>query len=188
MLAGCRDFTRRPNEHSQRRQAFGQAIGIGIQAQHCLEPCEADLVEAQCPLQRVAGEPRDQIRAADDEPRLRSAEQFVAAEGNKIGSLRQRLSRGRLVRQAPAAEIDQRPAAEIFDKGYFMLASECGEICRSGGGGKALDRIVAGMRLEDQPGLRPDRGCKVGEMGAVGGPDLTQPGAGGKARQPCSRS
>src|SRR6516165_7262021 len=114
----------------------------------------------------------------DDEPRLRAAQQLVAAEGDEIGSLRQRLRRSRLVRQTPAFEIDQRAAAEVLDKRYSVLAGECGELGRWHRGGETLDRVVAGVRLEDEPSLRPDRRREVGKVGAVGRPDLTQPGAG----------
>ena len=93
-----------------------QPIGVGIEPQHRLERRQPDLVEPQRALQRVAGEPRDQLGAADDEPGLRAAEQFVAAEGDEVGALRQRFGDGRLVRQAPALEVDQRAAAEILDK------------------------------------------------------------------------
>src|SRR6202022_2722268 len=117
---------------------------------------------------------------ADDGPRLRAPAQFVAAEGNKSGSLRQRLCRGRLVRQAPTAEIDERPTAEILNKGYFMFASKRSELCRWCRGGKSLDRIVAGVRLEDQTGPRSDRCRKIGEVGAVGRADLEQPSAGAR--------
>src|SRR5208282_6110182 len=115
-------------------------------------------------LQRVAREPRDEIAAADNEARLRAAQQLVAAEGDEIGSLPQRLRRGRLVRQPPAREIDQRTAAEILDKGHSMFAGESGELGRRHCSGEPLDRKVAGMRLEDETGLRPDRRPEIGKM------------------------
>src|SRR5262249_36184472 len=83
-----------------------------------------------------------------------------------------------LVRQPPAVEIDQRAAAEILDKGQAVLAGKGRELCRRYRGREALDHVVAGVDLEDQPRLRADRRRKVGKMGAVGGANLTQPGAG----------
>ena len=110
------DLVARARQQPQRRQPRGEAVGIGIEAQHRLERGEADLVEAQGPLQRVLRQRRDQIGAADDEAGLRPAEQLVAAEGDEIGAGLERLGDGRLVRQAPAVEIDQRAAAEILDQ------------------------------------------------------------------------
>ena len=42
------------------------------------------LVDPQRPEQRIAAQARHQFRIADDQPGLRSAQQFVAAEGNQI--------------------------------------------------------------------------------------------------------
>ncbi len=79
------------------------------------------------------------------------------------------------MRQAPGFEIDQGAAAEIFDKRNVALSGEGGELCRRRRGGKALDRVVAGVRLQDQPGVGADRGSEIAEMGTVGGADLAQP-------------
>ena len=76
----------RAGQQPQRRQALGEAVGIGIEPQHRFERREPDLVEAQRALQRVLRQRGDQIGAADDEPGLRSAQQLVAAEGDEIGA------------------------------------------------------------------------------------------------------
>ena len=113
-----------PRQQAQCRQAHGETIGIGVEAQHRFERGQPDLVEAQRALERVLGEAGDEIGAADDEPGLRATKQFVAAERDEIGTLRQRFGDGRLVRQVPGFEIDQRTAAEIFDKRDAAFASE----------------------------------------------------------------
>ena len=59
-----------------------------------------------------------------------------------------------------------------------MLAGKGRELDCRHCGGEPLDRVVAGMHLEDEPGFRPDRRREVGQMGAVGRPDLAQPRAG----------
>ena len=74
------------DKQPQRRQALGEPIGIGVEPQHGFERREPDLVEAQRPFQRVARELPDQFGAADDEPRLRAAQQFVAAERDEVGA------------------------------------------------------------------------------------------------------
>ena len=119
---------RGPRQQAQRRQARGEPIGIGVKPQHRFERGQPDLVEPQRALQRVSGEPCDEIGAADDEPGLRAAQQFVAAEGDEIGARRQRLGDGRLVRQAPALEIDQRAAAEILDQRHAAFARQRREL------------------------------------------------------------
>jgi len=45
-------------------------------------------------------------------------------------------------------------------------------------GGEAVDRVIAGVDLQDQRRLGADRGGEIAQMGAVGGTDLAQPGAG----------
>ena len=93
---------------------------------------------------------RDQLGAADDKPGLRPAEQLVAAERHQIGAGLQRLGDGRLVRQAPAFEIDQRAAAEILDKRQAALARQLRQPRRRHRSREALDFVIAGMDLEDQ--------------------------------------
>ena len=162
-------------QQAKRREARRQPIRIGIKPQHRFERGQAGLVETQGALQRVAGELLDEVGAPDDEPGLRAAQQFVAAEGDEIGSLVQRLRYRRLVRQPPALEIDERAAAQILDERDRMVARQRGEPPRRHRGGEAPDRVIAGMRLEDQAGLRPDRRLVVGEMRSVGRADLAQP-------------
>jgi len=87
----------RPGKQPQRRQALGKTVGIGVKPQHGLERRQPDLVEAKRPFQRVAREAPDQLGAAGDEPRLRAAQQLVAAERDEVRAPRQRLRYGRFV-------------------------------------------------------------------------------------------
>ena len=92
-----------------------QPVGIAIELQRRFERREPDLVDPQRPLHRIAVDPRDQILAADDEARLRAAEQLVAGEGDEIGAFGDRLAHRRLVREAEAAQ--DRPACRSRDRG-----------------------------------------------------------------------
>ena len=73
-------------EQAQRRQALGEAVGVAVEPQRRLERGDADLVEAQRALQRVAVDRGDEVGAADDEAGLRAAEQLVAGEGDEVGA------------------------------------------------------------------------------------------------------
>ena len=53
----------------------------------------------------------DEIGPADDDPRLRPAEQLVAREGHEMGARLEALARGRLV-----TESARRPGAEVVDE------------------------------------------------------------------------
>ena len=111
-------------------------------------------------------QPRDQIGAADDEPRLRAAQQFVAAEGDEIGA-RAPAPRRRSARAAGpnASRSTSVPLPRSSTNGIAVLARQRGELRRRHRGGEALDRVIAGVHLEDQPGLRPDRGGEIARDG-----------------------
>src|SRR5580693_5897252 len=163
-LAERPDLLHRPGKQPQRGQALGEAIGVGVEPQHGLERREPDLVEAKGPFQRVAREPPDQLGAADDEPRLRAAQQLVAAVRDEVRAPRQRLRYGRFVWQPPTLEVDERTTAEILDKRDRMVAGESGELRGRRRRGEAVDGVVAGVYLENEAGLRPDRRGIIGKM------------------------
>ena len=56
-------------------------------------------------------QPLDELRAADDDPRLRAAEQLVAREADEVGARREARGGGRLV-----AELVERARAEVVDE------------------------------------------------------------------------
>lgn len=102
-------------QQAQAGQAFGQAVGVAVQCQHRFKGCEGDLVDAQGSLERVFLDPGDQVLAANDDPCLRPAQQFVAAEGDDIGAISQGLAHRRFGGQAPAGKVEQAAAAEVFE-------------------------------------------------------------------------
>ena len=144
-----------PRQQTQRRQAFGDAIRIAIEPQRRFERGEADLVDAQRPLHRIALDARDQILAADDEAGLRAAQKLIAREGDEIGAGGDGFLDRRLVRQPVAGEIDQRAGAQIVDQRHFAFARERREIARGNLLGKALDAIIRGVHLEMSPVFGP---------------------------------
>ena len=60
----------------------------------------------------MAAQPLDELGAADDDARLRPAEQLVAGEADEVGAGREALARGRLV----ARSVDERARAEVVDE------------------------------------------------------------------------
>ena len=134
------------------------------------------LSSAERALQRVAAQPLDEVGPADDDPRLRAAEQLVAAEADEVGARRERLLRGRLV-----AEVEERARAEIVD-----------ERQRRAGARRAASSVSAGcsvkptMRKFDwctrsrSAVSRAGRALVVGGARAVRRPDLDEPRAGAR--------
>ncbi len=122
---------------------------------------------------------RDQVGAADDQAGLRAAQQFVAAEGDEVGTGFDGVAHGGLARQSIGAQVDQRAAAQIDRKRHAPLARERGELFEFDAVREALDRVVAGVDFHQQRAARAERFLVVAQMRAVGGADLDQfrPGA-----------
>ena len=59
--------------------------------------------------------------------------------------------------RSEAREIDERAGAEIVHQRHAVLARERGELARRHLRREALDAVVRGVHLEDQPGLGADR-------------------------------
>ncbi len=119
-------------------------------------------------------DPGNQVLATDDNPGLRPAQQFVAAEGDDIGTVGQRLTHRGLGGQAPAGEVNRLPLPKSSSSGsscwWAMRASSavgtwvvkpgCCSCCNA----RASASRCAGRwhRLV------------VAGVGAVGGADLVQ--------------
>ena len=72
----------------------------------------------------------------------------------------------------------QQPAAEVGDQRHPVLGRQRGQPVHADGGDEAVHAVVAGMHLEQAPGLGADRAGVVARVGAVGRADLPQPGPG----------
>jgi len=109
----------RLGEHAQNGHLAQRAHGIEVEDERALERRERELVGAQGALERVASQPLDQLGSADDDPRLRPAEQLVAGEADEVGSRRERLARRRL-----ALERHEHARAEVVHERQSVLRRE----------------------------------------------------------------
>ena len=98
-------------------QSLGQAVRVAVEAQHGLQRGQRELADAQARFSGFFLMRRDQLPVADQHAGLRPAEQLVAAEGHQVGAGGDGFARRRLVRQAPARQVDQRAAAEVDHEG-----------------------------------------------------------------------
>ena len=163
-------------EHAQHGHALARAAVLVLD-QRGVERGQRHLVDAQRPVERVAAHPVHDRGAPDDQPRLRSAEQLVAAEGHGVGALRQRAAQRRLGLPAAPAGASTSAAALVLDQGHGVLARERRQLLERRLLGEADHAEVARVHLEDQGGVGPDRGAVVREPRAVGGAHLAQPRA-----------
>jgi hypothetical protein len=120
-----------------------------------------------------------QRRAAPgDDPRLRAAEQLVAAEADDVEARRDALRDDRLVaqrlRQRASLGPSQPAASEILGDGDVEPLPERDQLVERRALGEADDAEVRGMDAEDERGAIADRRRVVGRAGAVGRPHLAQ--------------
>jgi hypothetical protein len=146
---------------------------VEVERECSLERGQRQLVRAQRALERMPSQLLDEVGPTGDDPRLRAAEQLVAGEADEIGSGRERVPRGRLVR-----ERDQCSRSEVVDEGDPVACRDVGKLGRRRLLGEADDAEVRLVDAQEEGGLGPDRVLVVVHAGAVRRPDLDQPGAG----------
>ena len=134
-------------------------------------------MSARRALERMPSQPLDELGAADDDPRLRSAEQLVAGEADEVGPGLQALARGRLVAEQQAAAHEERARAEVVDERQAVRTGDPNEVGEPRLLGEADQAEVGLVDAEQQRRLRADRAVVVAGASAVGRPDLAQPGA-----------
>ena len=115
----------------------------------------------------MPAQPLDELRAADDDARLRPAEQLVAGEADEIGARGEARGCGRLV-----ADVEQRPRAEIVDERQPGLVGDARELVGRDGRGEPDDSVVRLVDAEDRGRLGPDRALVVRGTRPVRRPDL----------------
>ncbi len=131
LAADCRGQTLGPRangvgglfEHPQHGDLAARAVGVEVERQRAFERGERELVGPQRPLEGVAPQPLHELRPADDDARLRPAQQLVAGEADEAGARGEALARLRLVaerherarsrgrRRAPGRAPPPRPPA-----------------------------------------------------------------------------
>ena len=124
----------------------------------------------------MAPQPLDEVGAADDDARLRPAEQLVAGEADEVGAGRERLLARRLV----AETVGERAGAEVVDERQLVSARDRGELRRARRLGEADDAEVRLVHAQQQRRVVADRALVVGRARAVRRPDLDEPRAGAR--------
>ncbi len=171
-LGSCLDRLRGGRHgRADRRRRSGQRRHKGGKGQ---------LVHPQRPGQRMAGEAGNGVGLAEQQARLRSAEQLVAAGRDQPGAGPQPG-----VGVGLAGEHRARPqqaGADVADHQH----PQAGQFADAGRRREALDHVVGRVHLQDECRVGADRPLVVGERGPVGGAHLPDPGAGGlqQVRQP----
>src|SRR6185503_2690083 len=99
-----------------RRQALREAFRIAVELQDGFERSQRDFPDPQRALERIFLQLRDQVAPPDEDAGLRAAQQLVAAEGDQVRALRDRLLRQGLARQAEFREVDEAAAPEVDDE------------------------------------------------------------------------
>ena len=159
-------------QHPQHRHLAQRALRLEVERERPLERRERELVRPQRALERVPPQSLDELGATDHDARLRAAEQLVAGEADEVGARGQALARGGL-----ALEVDEDAGAEVVHERQSVPP---GDRCQLGHRrllGEADDAEVRLVHAQQHGGLGPDRALVVGGAGAIGRPDLAQPGA-----------
>ena len=121
----------------------------------------------------MAPQPLDEVRAADDDARLRPAEQLVAREADEVGAGGEARGGRRL-----ALELDERARAEVVDERQPGTSRHLRRAPRAEGCSVKPDLTeVRLMDAQDERRLRPDRALVVGRARPVRRPHLAQPRA-----------
>ena len=100
-------------EHRQHRDLAPRALGVAVQRERGGERGERQATDPQGARERVAAAGLDRIGGADEDPRLRAAEQLVAAEARQRGAGRDRAAHRRLVRER--GQLGERARADVVD-------------------------------------------------------------------------
>ena len=170
-------FTDRVNAFNVGSDVLGKARRLPVQPERRFQGRDRELPAAQRPMQRVLGDLGQPDFLPDDETRLRSAEDLVAAEGHDVRAKRDTFRDERLLRQAVLAQVDERAAPKIFHHRNAVRLADRHKLGERHFGGKADDAVVAGVDLQEQRGLVGDRLLVIRRMRAVRRPDLLEHGA-----------
>src|SRR5262249_48327822 len=135
------------------------------------------LVNPEGAEERIAPQARDDLRSSSEYPRLRSAQQFVAAEGDEIGSGSETVSGERFL-DSERSQIDDTAAAEVLIHRQLALPPQRHHVVQPGTGGESRDPEVARMDAQKKARALGDGIPVVFDAGAVGGSHFAEHGSG----------
>ncbi|OQC35601.1 MAG: hypothetical protein BWX64_02387 [Acidobacteria bacterium ADurb.Bin051] len=157
----------------------GEAVAREVGAQHPVEGGEDGPVGAEGAVERMAMTAGDELGAAAEEPRLRPAEELVAAAADEVGAGGEQRGEGGVIGELRRPVGAQEAAPFVHEEEQPPAPGEAGERRRARLLDEAGDPVVRGVDLEEERGLGGQRPFVVGEPGPVRRPDLHEPGAGG---------
>ena len=132
-----------------------------------LERGEREFVGTHRPRHRVAGQSRDDVRPAQEDPRLRTAQQLVSGCDDDVRPGGERGRGIRLLRQSCIRL--QQPAAEVHDERHVPLMTQRRQVRDRRFRGESVDAEVGAVDLENRTdGWRRD-GAQVGDTTRVRG-------------------
>ena len=111
---------------------------------------------------------------SQDDSRLGTAQEFIAAEGDHVHPRGERVADGGLPLQAVAVQFDQAAAPQVIHDGKAVFLTQGDERKEIRLLGKTHDPEVARVDLEDHSRLRTDRPFVVGKSGPVRRPHFFQ--------------
>ena len=134
-------------QHRERRDLSHGDLGIQIGAERRVQRGKRHLVEPQRPRKRVLFDPFDVLPFADDQPRLRAAEQLVARKRRNVHTSVQTSLHRRFAMNAVLFQIHERAAAEVFDERQPFFLRKRGKRLPRHGFGKADNAVIARVHL-----------------------------------------
>src|SRR6185503_157838 len=124
--------------------------------------------------ERMRAHRSDRRRPSNSEPRLRTAQELVAAECDDVGACGDRLPHRLFARETEARGVDEGAAAQVVDECDAALVSERPQRPVLWPRDESRELEVARVHAEDRAGPLGDRGRVVTNVGAVRGPDLDE--------------
>ena len=119
-----------------------------------LSSLHAHLVEPQRPIQRIAPDARHQLRASCDDPRLRTAEQFVAAERHQVDAFASSWPRPAVRRYRTASD---RPGSRCPNPHIRARRAPCPSAASSLSDGRAVNPVMRKLLRCTRNSTRVDR-------------------------------
>ena len=112
-----------------------------------------------------------------DDARLRAAQQLVPRKAEDVHPGPDAVHDGGLAVDADTLQIEEAARAQILDDRQTGLAAQLHHFGEGHAVGKAQNAVIAGMHLEQGPGVFPDSPLIVPQVGLVGGTHFPQQAA-----------